>query len=83
RPQKTGVFTDVDARDGEWTEAPHLPQWWSRNRQIHSLSVILTGPGDEAGAYRASAIAVLGRRQAGDAASLLAEAAVAKLGEAD
>lgn len=83
RPQKTGVFTDVDARDGEWTEAPRLPQWWSRNRQIHSLSVILTGPGDEAGAYRASAVAVLGRRQAGDAASLLAEAAVAKLGEAD
>ena len=79
RPQKTGVFTDVDARGGEWTEAPHLPQWWSRNRQIHSLSVILTGPGDEAGAYRASAVAVLGRRQADDAANLLAEAAVAQL----
>ncbi len=59
RPQKTGVFTDVDARQGEWTDAPRLPQWWSQGRQTHSLTVILTGPGNEAGAYRASAVAIL------------------------
>lgn len=49
RPQKTGVFTDVDARDGEWTEAPRLPQFWSRRRQVHTLSLMLTGPGDAPG----------------------------------
>lgn len=80
RPQKTGVFTDVDARQGEWTDAPRLPQWWSQGRRTHSLTVILTGPGDEAGTYRASAVAVLGRRQADRAPGLLAEAAVAQLG---
>lgn len=80
RPQKTGVFTDEDARRGEWTDAPRLPQWWSQSRQMHSLTVILTGPGDEAGVYRASAVAVLGRRQAENAPGLLAEAAVETLG---
>lgn len=80
RPQKTGVFTDVDARQGEWTEAPRLPQWWSQGRRTYSLTMILTGPGNEPGAYRASAAAVLGRRQAEAAPALLAEAAVAQLG---
>ena len=51
RPQKTGAFTDVDARQGEWTDAPRLPQWWSQGRQTHSLTVILTGPGNEAVSY--------------------------------
>ena len=83
RPQKTGVFTDVDARQGEWTDAPRLPQWWSQGRQTHSLTVILTGPGNEAGAYRASAVAILGRRQAETAPGLLAEAAVAQLDAAN
>src|SRR5690606_30327482 len=63
RPQKPGVFTDDDARDGEWTEAPRLPQFWSRRRQVHTLSLILTGPGDAPGAYRVSATSVLGRGQ--------------------
>lgn len=83
RPQKTGAFTDVDARQGEWTDAPHLPQWWSQGRQTHALTIILTGPGAEAGAYRASAVAVLGQRQAENAPTLLAEAAVAQLDAAD
>jgi hypothetical protein len=47
---------------------------------MHSLTVILTGPGDKAGVYRASAVAVLGRRQAENAPGLLAEAAVETLG---
>ncbi|WP_427791777.1 hypothetical protein [Brevundimonas diminuta] len=79
RPQKTGVFTDADARQGEWTEAPRLPQWWSRGRDLHRLSVILTGPGDQTNVYRASASALLTRRQADSAQSLLAEAATASL----
>lgn len=83
RPQKTGVFTDTDARHGEWTEAPRVPQWWSRGRDLHSLSVILTGPGDQAGAYNASADVVLGRGQAGRAPALLAEAAATKLQAVD
>lgn len=83
RPQKTGVFTDVDARDGEWTEAPRLPHFWSRRRQVHTLSVILTGPGDEAGAYRVSATSVLGPGQADAAPGLLADAAVSQLGAVD
>lgn len=83
RPQKTGVFTDTDARQGEWTEAPRLPQWWSRGRDLHSLTVILTGPGDEAAAYRASASVVLGRGQADRAPGLLAEAAATKLKAVD
>ena len=40
RPQKTGVFTDVDARQGEWTDAPRLPQWWSQGRQSHMHEVL-------------------------------------------
>lgn len=80
RPQKTGLFTDDDARQGGWTEAPRLPQWWRQGRHIHSLTVILTGPGDEPGAYRASAAATLTRRQGETAPDLLAEAAVAQLG---
>ena len=83
RPQQTGVFTDVDARQGAWTDAPRSPRWWSQGRQAYSLTVILTGPGDEAGAYRASAVAILGRRQAESAPGLLAEAAVAQLETAD
>lgn len=79
RPQQTGVFTDVDARQGAWTDAPRSPRWWSQGRQAYSLTVILTGPGDEPGAYRASAAAVLGRSQAERAPGLLAEAAVARL----
>lgn len=80
RPQKTGLFTDIDARQGEWTEAPRLPQWWRLGRQTYRLTVILTGPGEEAGAYRASAVATLSRRQAETAPDRLAEAAVAQLG---
>lgn len=83
RPEKTGVFTDTDARQGEWTEAPRVPQWWNRRRDLHSLTVILTGPGDEAAAYRASAAVVLGRGQADRAPGLLAEAAVTKLKAVD
>ena len=79
RPQKTGVFTDGDARDGAWTEAPRLPQWWSQGRSIHSLTVILTGPGNAPGAHRASAVAVMGRRQAASAPQTLAQAAAAQL----
>ncbi|MEN5146133.1 hypothetical protein [Brevundimonas diminuta] len=79
RPQKTGAFTDADARQGEWTEAPRLPQWWSRGRDLHRLTVILTGPGDQTNVYRASASAVLTRRQAGSGPSLLAEAATGSL----
>jgi hypothetical protein len=79
RPQKTGAFTDIDARQGEWTDAPRLPQWWSQGRRVHSLTLILTGPGDELGAYHASAAAVLKRRQAETAPERLAEAAVAQL----
>jgi len=83
RPQKTGVFTDVDARDGEWTEAPRLPQFWSRRRQVHTLSLILTGPGDAPGAYRVSATSVLGRGEADEAPGRLADAAVSQLGAVD
>ncbi len=83
RPQKTGVFTDADARQGEWTEEPRLPQWWSRSRDLHRLTVILTGPGDQPGAYRASAAVVLGRGQADRAPGLLAEAAATKLQAVD
>jgi hypothetical protein len=79
RPQKIGSYSDVSARDEAWIAAPALPQWWVSKRRVHSLTVILTGPGDSPTTYQASA-AVTAREQNPDATiEVLAEAVAAEL----
>lgn len=55
RPQKVGSYSDASARESEWLAGPNVPQWWGRKRMVHSLTVILNGPGDSPTAYRATA----------------------------
>lgn len=79
RPQTTGAYSDASAREGDWLDAPVVPQWWGRKRQTHSLTLTLHGPAGAPGAYQAGAAATVGPRRSDDALALLAAAAVAEL----
>ena len=79
RPQTTGAYSDASARDGDWLDAPVVPQWWGRKRMIHSLTLTLHGPEAAPGAYQTSATTTVGSRQADGALRLLAAAAVSEL----
>lgn len=79
RPQTTGAYSDVSAREGDWLDAPVLPQWWGRKRLTHSLTLTLHGPEAAPGAYHAAAVTTVGARRADEALAALAAAAVAEL----
>ena len=79
RPQTTGAYSDASARDGDWLDAPIVPQWWGRKRQAHSLTLTLHGPEAAPGAYQASAATTIVPRQADAALPALAAAAVSEL----
>lgn len=79
RPQKTGAYSDVSAREGDWLDAPVVPQWWGRKRLTHSLTLTLHGPEAAPDAYNASAAMTVGPRQADEALAVLAAAVVAEL----
>jgi len=66
-----------------WREVDDKAAWRVETAYAVRPQKTGTGPGNEAGAYRASAMAILGRRQAETAPGLLAEAAVAQLDAAD
>lgn len=79
RPQTTGAYSDASAREGDWLDAPVVPQWWGRKRLTHSLTLTLHGPEAAPGAYQTSAATTVGPRQADAALPVLAAAAVAEL----
>lgn len=79
RPQATGAYSDASARDGDWLDAPIVPQWWGRKRLAHSLTLTLHGPEAAPGAYQASAATTVAPRQADAALPALAAAAVSEL----
>lgn len=79
RPQKAGAYSDVSAREGDWLDAPVLPQWWARKRLTHALTLVLHGPEAAPRAYQASAATTVSARQADEAWAILAAAAVAEL----
>ena len=79
RPQTTGAYSDASARDGDWLDAPIVPQWWGRRRLTHSLTLTLHGPEAAPGVYQASAAMTVGPRQADGALPALAAAAVSEL----
>lgn len=79
RPQTTGAYSDASARDGDWLDAPIVPQWWGRRRLTHSLSLTLHGPEAAPGAYQMSATTAVGPRHSNEALALLAAAVVAEL----
>lgn len=79
RPQKTGAYSDVSAREGDWLDAPVIPQWWGTRRLTHSLTLTLHGPEAAPGAWHASATTTVGPRRADEALNLLAAAAAAEL----
>lgn len=79
RPQKTGSYSDVSARDEAWIAAPALPQWWARKWRVHSLTVILTGPDNSPTTYQAGAAVTVRDRNPEATIDLLAEAIAAEL----
>ncbi|HEY1072201.1 hypothetical protein [Brevundimonas sp.] len=79
RPQTTGAYSDASARQGDWLDAPVMPQWWGRKRLTHSLTLTLHGPGAASDDYHAGAATTLGARRADEALAALAAAAVAEL----
>lgn len=79
RPQKTGTYSDASAREGDWLDAPVVPQWWGAKRLTHSLTLTLHGPEAEPGTYQAGAVTTVGPRRTDEALDLLAAAAVAEL----
>lgn len=78
RPQRTGNYSDVSAREEAWVAAPVLPQWWARKRQVHSLVVVLNGP-DGGPAHQASATVTVRDRDSDATLDLLAAAVAAEL----
>ena len=79
RPQRTGSYSDVSARDEAWVATPALPQWWARKRQVHSLIVILTGPDASPARHQASATVTVRDRDLDATLDLLAAAVAAEL----
>ncbi|WP_312784277.1 DUF4136 domain-containing protein [Brevundimonas sp.] len=79
RPQTTGAYSDASAREGDWLDAPVVPQWWGRRRLTHSLTLTLHGPEAAPGDYQASAATTVGPRQTDGALPVLAAAAVSEL----
>lgn len=79
RPQTTGAYSDTSAREGDWLDAPVVPQWWGRKRLTHRLTLTLHGPEAAPGVYQTSAATTVGPRQADGALPVLAAAAVSEL----
>lgn len=79
RPQKTGVYTDEGARQGEWTTAPVTPQWWSAGRKAHVLILTLNSLGEAQNLRRVEARAVVADRKAEATLEALAQAVAAEL----
>lgn len=49
RPMRVGAFSDESSRNQAWVSNPELPQWWTRDRDVHVLSLVLARPRDEGG----------------------------------
>ena len=79
RPQKTGSYSDISAGEQAWVVEPRLPQWWGRGRQVHSLTLILIGPGDSTTVYQSAAVATARPRDPDAMIERLAEAAAGAL----
>lgn len=79
RPQKTGAYSEASARDGDWLDAPVVPQWWGRQRLTYSLTLTLHGPEAAPDAYHVGAATTVGERQADQALIALAGAVAAEL----
>ena len=79
RSQRTGTYSDVSARRGDWLDAPVLPQWWARKRRTYSLTLTLNGPGGAPGAYHASAATTVAEQKDDAVLNALASAVVADL----
>lgn len=46
RPMDVGAFSDESSRNEAWELNPSLPQWWTRDRDIHVLNLVLARPQD-------------------------------------
>lgn len=46
RPMQVGAFSDESAEKEAWVLKPALPQWWTRDRDLHVLHLALARPGD-------------------------------------
>lgn len=49
RPMRVGAFSDESSRKGAWILNPALPQWWTRDREVHVLGLVLARPQDRGG----------------------------------
>jgi len=49
RPMQVGAFSDESSGKEAWVLNPALPQWWTRNRDIHVLGLVLARPQDGGG----------------------------------